>query len=420
MKISLWLLFLFPSFFLSHSSEAMPMFARKYKVDCAMCHAAVPRLNYTGFKFKTAGYRMAWEIGKDQEASQLTLENYTAFVAVLNAPLQVQLDRSTGQSTTSLMTSANEVDVHPMTGSWGKYWGSGFELDGLSTGSVSLNQSFLTFTSGRNDSFGTVQVGVVPNFLGYGALDRSVAVSTPLVLSQSANDSVLDTLFTWSGPRAAGLTGSYWMTDTVLSASVRNRLTNGTNGPDALGGSKTHMGDVLLSVTQFYDHTGSGSAVSAFYYKGLSQIPNALGGGAPNYFNSFNHLGLAANKYFSDQINITAGGGWSVDQRYDALTGVPDQSLHSFGSFAAAEYFFSPQLMAGARFDQFRTDAATPGTQILGGTAYTCWHVINWVILSGEYQYLHYGMNTATSFGINNSGGSVDQHTLTLQATVTF
>lgn len=402
------------------AAQAMPMFARKYQVQCDTCHAAVPRLNFTGFKFKAAGYRMPWEISHDQDDAKLKLENYVAFVSVLNAPLQIQVDHSTGQSSTSLITNGNEIDVHPMTGSFGKYWGSGFELDGLTTGSVQLNQAFLTFTAGSADSFGTLQAGVVPNFLGYGILDRPAALSTPLVLSTSANNPALNTLFTWTGvPRGAGLTGSWWLGDGYFSASVRNRLVNGANGLDSLGNSNNHMGDIEISATEFYDHVGASSAVSLFYYKGLSQIPTTVGGTAV-YGNSFNHLGLAVNKYFSDQANLFAGGGWNVDQEYDPATGNPDLSLHSFGTFGGFEWFWSPLVMAGARFDQFRTDINTPNTQTLGGAAYVYWHVINWVILAGEYQYIHYGSNTSVPVGVNGGLGSVDQHIVTAQATVTF
>ena len=47
--------------------SAMPMFARKYNVDCLTCHTAIPALNETGYKFRAAGYRMPEEIGKAQE-----------------------------------------------------------------------------------------------------------------------------------------------------------------------------------------------------------------------------------------------------------------------------------------------------------------------------------------------------------------
>lgn len=40
------------------TTEATPQFARTFRVDCAYCHSAPPRLNETGIRFVTAGYRL--------------------------------------------------------------------------------------------------------------------------------------------------------------------------------------------------------------------------------------------------------------------------------------------------------------------------------------------------------------------------
>lgn len=406
--------------FLTPSAQAMPMFARKYKFNCAMCHASVPRLNALGFKFKAAGYRMPYEIGKEQDENLLKFENYTAFVAILSAPFQVQTDQSQLGSTITESVQANEIDVHPITGSYGKYWGSAFELDGYTDGTVALNQAFLTFTNGEENSFYTVQVGVFPNFLGYGPLDRPQGVSAPLFLTQSANNTGLDTLFNWSGPRAAGLTGSYWIGETLLSASVRNRLTDLNGGGLDAAANGGHMGDIEAQLTSFYDHVGSGSAVSAFYYKGHSQIPVQTGNTAL-YGNSYNHLGVAINKYFNDNLNVFVGGGWNMDQRYEPLTGYVDSAkLHSYGSMLGVEYFWNADMMAGLRLDQFRTDTSLPDTGVMGGALYTVYHPINWIIFAAEYQYLYNGMNTANAGNINGGTNIVTDHIFTLQATLVF
>lgn len=49
---------LFPS-----PGEALPLFARKYKLPCTSCHIAFPRLNAFGRQFRQNGYRMAGEAG---------------------------------------------------------------------------------------------------------------------------------------------------------------------------------------------------------------------------------------------------------------------------------------------------------------------------------------------------------------------
>jgi hypothetical protein len=48
---------------LSNSSRALPLFGRKYGLECTSCHLAAPRLNIFGMKFKQNGYRMPGTTG---------------------------------------------------------------------------------------------------------------------------------------------------------------------------------------------------------------------------------------------------------------------------------------------------------------------------------------------------------------------
>lgn len=43
--------------------QALPLFARKYKMQCTSCHFAFPRLNAFGRQFRQNGYRLAGEAG---------------------------------------------------------------------------------------------------------------------------------------------------------------------------------------------------------------------------------------------------------------------------------------------------------------------------------------------------------------------
>jgi hypothetical protein len=408
---SLWIILI--GFTLSApQAQAMPMFARKYKMDCTGCHAAVPRLNFTGFKFRAAGFRMPWEIDKPQQDDNiLHLENYTAFVAFINGNFGVTSNQSPGGA----QLNVQEADVHPLTGSWGANWSSGIEVDFLPDGTVSLNQALLGFTSGTADSFWTAQAGVIPNYLGYGPLDRSLAVSVPLILSNSASNSVQDMLFNWAGPRAAGVTGSYWIGDTFLAASVRNRLAVGvdatgnvTSGPDAQGSPSTNrMGDVLLAATTFFDHTGAGSAVNLAYYRGQTHLP-IPGGSGSVYANNFNHLVGSVNYYATERWNFYTGGGWGQDQAVN-------EGLYHAGYFGGAEYFWGPDLVAGTRYDYFRSDLNTDGTMVKEGTVYFHLRPINQVTFSSEFQFQSYG-----AVNVNQALQGLNQSVLTLQVLLAF
>src|SRR5437016_12917001 len=39
-------------------SQTLPLFARKYKMECVQCHSAFPRLNKFGMEFRQRGYRL--------------------------------------------------------------------------------------------------------------------------------------------------------------------------------------------------------------------------------------------------------------------------------------------------------------------------------------------------------------------------
>ncbi len=53
MLLTALMMFLFPA-----DAEAIPVFARKYKLSCTVCHAAFPRLNEFGQQFVDANYRL--------------------------------------------------------------------------------------------------------------------------------------------------------------------------------------------------------------------------------------------------------------------------------------------------------------------------------------------------------------------------
>ena len=49
---------------LSNTSQSLPLFGRKYGMQCTSCHSAAPRLNAFGMHFKQNGYRMPGTMGE--------------------------------------------------------------------------------------------------------------------------------------------------------------------------------------------------------------------------------------------------------------------------------------------------------------------------------------------------------------------
>ena len=119
-------------------ANAMPNFARKYGVPCTTCHTTIPRLNETGYKFRAAGFRLLEEIGKADD-KKFELGDY--FAARLQARYDTQvtnqpngaavanvINNVAGPRTTTNALSFQEFTLYPLTGSWGKYFGSLAEL----------------------------------------------------------------------------------------------------------------------------------------------------------------------------------------------------------------------------------------------------------------------------------------------------
>lgn len=106
----------------SARAEAMPMFSRKYKMDCSGCHApAVPRLNVVGYKFRRAGFRMPEQIGQE-ELTEFSLGD------TFSGKVQTDYRVSRAAGETENRFEDPEVTLFPLTGSFQKYFASETEI----------------------------------------------------------------------------------------------------------------------------------------------------------------------------------------------------------------------------------------------------------------------------------------------------
>jgi hypothetical protein len=74
--------------FTTTDAQAIPAFARKYDVNCTVCHTRVPRLNRTGERFLENGYQLpGTEDGdtiKKSRLGDLTLDDVTNYLVLKN------------------------------------------------------------------------------------------------------------------------------------------------------------------------------------------------------------------------------------------------------------------------------------------------------------------------------------------------
>jgi hypothetical protein len=94
----------------------LPLFARKYSMECTQCHVAFPRLNAFGMKFRQNGYRLEGAKGEspwDGQNFPLSLVgNVGASYTGLDTVRQVGPDAGKRQRTGTTQFNQNAVEFH--------------------------------------------------------------------------------------------------------------------------------------------------------------------------------------------------------------------------------------------------------------------------------------------------------------------
>lgn len=172
------------------TAKAMPMFARKYGVPCETCHTTIPRLNEVGYKFRAAGFRFPEQIGKPDD-KKFELGD------MLSARIQARYDaqvtnQPNGAAVANVIggvagprvqtNSFNymETTLYPLTGSWGKYFGSMSELSFSPEDFFEVENAYVRFAKGSQDNFFTARAGIFHPWEGFGASDRPFTNGRPL------------------------------------------------------------------------------------------------------------------------------------------------------------------------------------------------------------------------------------------------
>lgn len=381
---------------------ALPQFARKYNVSCNMCHSAVPKLNEFGYKFRAIGFRMPNEMGEVPAEGKSPLENWTGFRAGIEAYVSRVIDRQTQETSQTGGIRFDEAAIHPVTGSWGRHWGTSAEFAITRSGEIEIEQSYARYVFGEEDSFGSIRAGIFHALEGFGAADRTIGISSPLIQSSSSFRDATRTLYTPLEPSAAGITAAYWFQNTYATLNLLNRIgpktARGEVEASYLSPQSQSVGDVAVSINHIFDHKGAGSGVSVTYYLGQSTLPidsegYAAGTNVATYKNNFHRVQAHANYFLSPRWNVMAGAGWGKDQAPDATAGVRS-NLESYGCFVGLERYWDDDLAAGARVDRFKADTQESRSTSYSIAVFTNYLVLPQLQLLGEYRFLHDGRGT--------------------------
>lgn len=347
------------------SSYALPNFARKYDKNCGMCHTQVPKLNQTGYEFRLAGFRLPDEIGQKEGAF-----NMGEFFA---ARLQYTYTYTDHKAVTAADNNSNsqlelkEVTLFPLTGSWGGNFASLVELSMSPDDVFEVENAYVRGVYGDAKSWYQGKIGIMHPWEGWGASDRPLGVSRPLIQKQKATGSPF---FLWNLDEMAIEGGHHSVTTgTSISARIGNGIIwkedgSGTAEP-AQGGNIAKAGDApgkkdksfQIVVNQIVNKD---SGATLYYYRGTVPFPNLYNSGGtaasgPFTKDTFDRLALYGNWYaVPKKLNLLAGYGRGKDSLGDSSVSGGSNVGKSSGYFAEADYHVKENYLAyGARYDRF-------------------------------------------------------------------
>jgi hypothetical protein len=401
------------------NAYAMPMFSRKLGVPCETCHTTIPRLNETGYKFRAAGFRFPEQIGKEDE-KKFELGDF--FSARVQARYDTQLTNQPngaavanviggvpGPRTRTNTFSYMETTLYPLTGSWGKYFGSLSELSFSPEDVFEVENAYVRFAKGNADRFFSARAGIFHPWEGFGASDRPFSNGRPLFQTSPIS----------AGGRAVPYVFQPWGLDEVglevggefKKLSVRAAILGGTlmrwnseanaflpfpaqTGPwkganQAVSALSKPFNSVAHNTPDFsaiatYILNPNGGGISLLYYRGNIATPTACTDGtkigktdesglvcgvtaasvsspfgtvgntdfdfsAPTAFrNNFDRFGAYASYPIGKHFLPQAGFDYGRD------TNPNGTKFDSKGAFAEGAYSFNQYVTAGLRYDWFR------------------------------------------------------------------
>jgi hypothetical protein len=241
---------------LAPRAKAMPMFARKYNMQCAQCHTMPPRLTPFGYKFLRSGYRLA---GAEEQAPSPT--NALFFNTQVTAS-NTHFPGDSASDTRGFDSSGSEIQlVTPI----GENLAAKFAYSFPGDGPAGIDESWLQYNNNKPEApIMTLKAGQLPVMSGFelgGA--RSITLTDPL-------------MFGSAGP-FQGDTGNFSLSGLerglefgVTQGPVTGKVSwlNGVNqaGEGAVGLNGKRAKDFALQGEYLFGETGS--HIGAIVYSG--------------------------------------------------------------------------------------------------------------------------------------------------------
>ncbi len=400
---------------------------------------------------------MPEEIGQPQEG-KFELGNY--FSARLQARYDAQAtNQPNGAAVANVLggvpgpriqtnsLSYQESTLYPLTGSWGKYFGSLVELSVSPEDFFEVENAYVRFTKGNENNFFTVRGGVFHPFEGFGASDRPFSNARPLFQTTpiSAGGRAIPYVYqSWGldevgveaggeiskfSLRAAILGGNFmrWEEDSkaFLPFPAQTGPWKGANqAVSALGkpfNSVAHNTPDFSAIATYLLHP-DGGGISLLYYRGNIATPTACTDGTKigqtnpttgevcgvTASSAASPFGTAGNTDFDFSSStafrnnfdrFAAYASYPLGKffpmagfQYGRDTNPNGTKFDSKGAFAEGAYAFSDYVAAGVRYDYYRPRFPALTTQ-WAITPYLNIPLQNGLQFLAEYQHRDFQLN---------------------------
>lgn len=367
-------------------AAALAQFARRYGVDCTVCHTSIAQLTPAGYKFRVAGFRMPDEIGSDAKFS-----NWGDFTSVRLRETYKATGSSTDSTGKKVMAtngfSSSGVNVYPGFGAFGKYWGMESEISMAigntaatkgTVGGLNVSNANLRGTFPINaDAYVGVRVGVMSGFEGYGAADRGIGLLTPsgkATASQVQPAGTKSFTYVTAVPSGEGAEVALDWKDTHVSMQILNGY-NSFNG-SANQGEDNYLKDYNLFIQQMIGE----NAISAFFYSGktgyaydasvnVQGLPGAEAASTPGsamWINNYQRAAVYGTLKIlpQDKLSVLAGFFEGKDHMINKTTLDGSDQFNSYGWFTTVQSVLHPHFSTALAFGTMRASTRTAGNRV--------------------------------------------------------
>jgi hypothetical protein len=347
---------------LPKKSEAVPQFARRYKVQCSACHTIVPVLNEQGYMFKRLGFHLPPPLEDGKLAALISdlVKKEPEWRLTNNAALAVadfsfSSERTTAEGTPPSSTSAFQVGV------WNAYFGGWIpdtnffyytEFDIVSGGATNpdLGNAYFGYSGGNARSSWYIAGGREHLQIGEGT--RAAQIYSLLPTAPLLFENPSPTTFTVDQSPVGIDVGYTWASSgykRVFAATAK--VTNGDNadGSEILGPSTRNSKDVWFDVDFWYAPESGVTFLD--YYGKKDQVNTDSLGNQFTFHPNIRRQGVFGNYMYDSKIDFLAGYLHSRDD-WEFAAGGPSSRFVGNDYFAAVDYYIVRGLAVSGRFDR--------------------------------------------------------------------